>query len=155
MALPAESRGRNTPETCLTRIAAALSPANRWIFATSAVETVRSAVTTTRCDEVFTYQAMPSTCDRWTAWLIPASWLELRCRALAAPWVWAAGAADEKATAVVATRPRVAASKPATLTDCRRCWTRLAVIDPPNVKGPGPKPRSRWRGTGARAVAVP
>src|SRR4051812_11577558 len=126
MASPAETRGRNRPDACLIRIAPALSPAVCLIVPSSAADTVRSAVTTTRSDLVSTYQAMPSTWDRCTARLAAASWLGLNCWVpeVDASATEAAGASDEKAT----TKPRLAASRPVALTARRRGCLRCAVM---------------------------
>src|SRR6185369_17969643 len=105
MALSAESRGRNWPDTRLIWIAPASLPAARLTVAISAAETVRSAVTTTRPVVVFTYHAMPSTPDRCTALLAADSWSARdRCAG------GAAVAKDGKANAEAARTPMVAAS---------------------------------------------
>src|SRR4029453_17958473 len=73
MAAPPDSSGRNTPLVYLTAIASAPAPALCLTVATSAAETVRSAVTTTLAAAVSLYQAMPSTPERATAALTAAS----------------------------------------------------------------------------------
>src|SRR4029450_11363148 len=73
MAAPPDSSGRNTPLVYLTAIASAPAPALCLTVATSAAETVRSAVTTTLAAAVSLYQAMPSTPERATAGLTAAS----------------------------------------------------------------------------------
>src|SRR5919198_3710154 len=74
MASPPDSSGLNTPLACRTAIAPALAPARRLTVATSAAETVLSAVTTTGPAAVSEYQAMPSTPGRATAALTAESW---------------------------------------------------------------------------------
>ena len=73
MASPPDSSGLNTPLVCLTAIASALVPALRLTVATSAADTVLSAVTTTLPAAVSVYQAMPSTPERATAALTAES----------------------------------------------------------------------------------
>src|SRR4029450_13361051 len=65
MASPPDSSSLNTPRVCLTAIASA--PALRLTVATSAAETVVSAVTTTLPAAVSVYQAIPPTPERATA----------------------------------------------------------------------------------------
>src|SRR4029450_2273088 len=74
MASPADSSGRNAPRTCLIRMDPALAPALFLMVATSAVETVLSAVTTTRSAAPSTYHAMPRIPDCSTAWRAVESW---------------------------------------------------------------------------------
>src|SRR4029450_4600966 len=74
MASPPDSSSLNTPLVCLTAIASALAPAPRLTAATSAAETVLSAVTRTLPAAVSVYQAMPSTPERATAALTAESW---------------------------------------------------------------------------------
>src|SRR3954453_10281122 len=135
MALPAESSGRNRPATCWTRIKPEFIPAILLTLASSAVETVRSAVTTTRREAAFTYHAMPSTPDRETARLTSdKGFAPRRWGALDATFVaGAAGASDEKARAEVATRPTVAATRPVARAICRRGCVRSAVMSPHEI----------------------
>src|SRR4029450_932789 len=74
MASPADSSGRNAPRTCLIRMDPALAPGLFLMVATSAVETVLSAVTTTRSAAPSTYHAMPRIPDCSTAWRAVGSW---------------------------------------------------------------------------------
>src|SRR4029450_12006707 len=74
MASPPDSSSLNTPLVCLTAIASVLAPALRLTVATSAAETVLSAVTTTWPAAASVYQAMPSTPERATAALTAESW---------------------------------------------------------------------------------
>src|SRR5215213_11648610 len=75
MAAPADSSGLNTPLVCLIAIAIASAPALRLTVATSAADTVLSAVTRTLPAAVSVYQAMPSTPERATAALTAESWV--------------------------------------------------------------------------------
>src|SRR6266498_690250 len=94
MASPPDSSGLNTPLVCLTAIASALAPALRLTVATSAAETVLSAMTTTWPAAVSVYQAMPSTPERATAALTAESWDAPMCFAGIAS---AAGRAEAEA----------------------------------------------------------
>src|SRR5689334_22441247 len=67
MASPADSSGLKTPLARSIRSAPALAPAACLNVARAALDTLLSAVTTTRPDAASVYQAMPSTPDVSTA----------------------------------------------------------------------------------------
>src|SRR5215217_6134827 len=108
MAAPAESSGLNTPAARSTRRVPA--PAAFFRVATSAVETVLSAVTTTWPVASSTYQAMPRTPECATALLAAESRSALG-------WDGAAGAADGWTRPAATRRPTAPA----------RSWTNLLV----------------------------
>src|SRR5919206_3634028 len=83
MASPADSSAVNTPAVLLIRRAAPLAPTARLMVAISALDTLLSAVTTTREAAASVYQEMPSTPDLSTA----------RFTADSAPALYRAGAA--------------------------------------------------------------
>src|SRR4029453_4635306 len=124
MASPADSSGRNTPRTCLIRIAPALAPALFLIVATSAAETVRSAVTTTRSEAPSTYHAMPRTPDCLTAWRAAESWPPLNGRV-------AAGASADMIHTQIAARAMATASNWAALVAGRRAESGFITTGPP------------------------
>src|SRR5687768_15455405 len=103
MASPADTSGRKTPFACSILRAEELAPIDLLSVATSAVETVRSTVTTTRLAELSTYQAMPRTPDSCTALLAAASRASLE-------WPAVAGAAAGWSSAAVVMRPAAATS---------------------------------------------
>src|SRR5512133_314335 len=113
MASPADSSGRNAPRACLIQMAPALAPAVSLMVATSAAETVRSAVTTTLAEAPSTYQAMPRTPDCSTAWRAAESWPLLT-------WPVAAGAAPDRINTQGAARAMATASNWAALVTGRR-----------------------------------
>src|SRR5215203_7015297 len=124
MASPPDSSGRNVPATRLIRIAPVLAPALSLMVATSAAETVRSAVTTTRSAAASTYHAMPLTPDCSTAWRAAESWPLLT-------WRVAAGAAGDRIHTQIAARAMATASNWAALLAGRRAGRWFITIGPP------------------------
>src|SRR4029450_64052 len=143
MASPADSSGRNTPRTCLIRIAPALAPPLFLMAATSAAETVRSAVTTTRSAAPSTYHAMPPTPDCLTAGRAAESrgWLNGRV---------AAGAAGDRIHTQIAARAMATASNWAALVAGRRAGRGFITTGPPllvtvaSCRGSEPDEIARW-----------
>src|SRR5215203_5112986 len=124
MASPPDSSGRNEPSTCLIRMAPALAPALFLMVATSAAETVLSAVTTTRSTARFTYHAMPRTPDCLTAWRAAESWPSLT-------WRVAALAAEDRIHIQIAARAMATASNWAALVTGRRAGRGFIYTGPP------------------------
>src|SRR5215207_8410526 len=124
MASPPDSSGRNVPGTCLIRMAPALAPALSLMVATSAAETVLSAVTTTRSEAASTYHAMPRTPDCSTAWRAAESWPLLT-------WRVAAGAAGDRIHTQIAARAMATARNWAALVAGRRAGRGFIPTGPP------------------------
>src|SRR4029453_7092293 len=124
MASPADSSGRNAPGTCLIRMAPALARALFLMVATSAVETVLSAVTTTRSAAPSTYHEMPRTPDCSTAWRAAESWPLLT-------WRVAAEAAAARMHTQIAARAMATARNWAALDAGRRAGMGFLTTGPP------------------------
>src|SRR4029450_2221358 len=124
MASPADSSGRNAPRTCLIQMDPALAPALFLMVATSAVETVLSAVTTTRSAAPSTYHARPRIPDCSTAWRAVESWPLLL-------WRVAAEAAAARMHTEIAASAMATASNWAALVAGRRAGRGFTTTGPP------------------------
>src|SRR4029450_1026545 len=142
MASPPDSSGRNAPSTCLIRMAPTLAPALFLMVATSAAETVLSAVTTTRSAGPSPDQGRPRTTDASTAWRAAESW----------PLTWrvAAGAAGDRIHTQIAARATATASNWAALVAGRRAGRGFITTGPPllvtvaSCRGSEPDEIARW-----------